>query len=91
MGNRFLQGIKAIIQRQQGLAAEGHDNGFFLMAQDSGSRLLRSHRQVLDGIAPVPLRNRLGVDAMPLGQLPYALFTILYRSAGFASVVVARG
>ena len=82
MRDRILQRVKTVIQRQKGLSTEGHNKAFFFFAEHSGSALFRSHRQVFDRIALLPLRDRLGVDAIPLCQLPYALLTILYRSAG---------
>ena len=82
MGYGLLQGVKAVIQGQAGLAAEGDDGGFLLRGQDGGAGILGSHRQVFNGVAFLPLGNSLGVDAIPLGQLHYALLTILYSSAG---------
>ena len=43
--NRGLQRIEAIVERQQGVFAESHDDGFLLGAQRGGARL-RPHRRV---------------------------------------------
>jgi hypothetical protein len=34
MRNNGLQGVEAVIQRQQGVPAEGDDDGLLLMCQD---------------------------------------------------------
>ncbi len=82
MGYGLLQGVKAVIQGQEGLAAEGDDDGFLLRGQDGGAGILGSHRLVFNGVALLPLGNSLGVDAETLGQFIYALLTFLYFSAG---------
>ena len=35
MRYRLLQSVKAVIKRQPGLAAEGNNDGFLLLAKDS--------------------------------------------------------
>lgn len=90
MRYRLLQGVKAVIQRQQCFAAEGNDDGFFLHGQDSRAWLFRTHRLVLDSVSPLPFGDRLGVDAEALGQFSYALLTILYFSAGCLCCCGAR-
>src|SRR5579862_3702708 len=80
MWDRRLLGIKAVIQRQQGVLAEGDDNRFLFNAQHRGTRVLRA-RAVLRGIRPAPpLGDCLGVDPVTLGQRSQALLTMLYRS-----------
>lgn len=82
MRDGLLQGVKAVIQGQQGLFAEGDDNAFLLLGQDSGAGIFGSHRQVMNGVAFFPFVDGLGIDAEALGQLVYALLTILYFSTG---------
>jgi len=82
MWDRLLQGVETVIKRQQGLGTEGNDHGLLLLAEDGRARLFGTHRQVLDGIALLPFCDRLRVDAIALGQLGYALLTILYLLAG---------
>ena len=82
MRDYLLQRVEAIIKRQQGLCPEGNDHGLLLLAEDGRARLFGTHRQVLDGIALLPFGDRLWVDAIALGQLGYALLTILYLLAG---------
>ncbi len=78
----LLQGVEAVIQGQQSLDTEGQDYIFLLLAQDGGSGILGTHRPVFDGGALLPFRDGFGVDAEALGQLGYALLTILDFSAG---------
>ena len=75
-----LQGIQAVIQRQQGMPTEGDDDGLVLDGEHGGSRLLRPGRQVVDGAALPPLGDGLLVDAVAAGQGPQALLTMLDRS-----------
>src|SRR3546814_20471772 len=43
-------------------------------------RVFRAGRKIGDGRAFLPLRNRLLIDPVALGQNPQALLTTLYRS-----------
>ena len=76
----LVLGVQAIVQRQQGMAAEGHDDGLLLDTQHRGFGFLRPRRQIADGSAFLPLGNRFGVDPVTLGKGPRALLTILYCS-----------
>ena len=40
-----LQGVKAVVERQQGMPSESDDNGLFLNGQGRRSRRLRPRRQ----------------------------------------------
>ena len=82
MWDCLLQRVEAVIKRQQGLCPESNDHGFLLLSEDGRARLFGTHRQVLDRTALLPFCDRLWVDAIALGQLGYALLTILYLLAG---------
>ena len=75
-----LQGVEAVVERQQGMPSEGDDDGLFLDGQDRRSGLLRSRRQIGDGSPRFPLGDRLRIDPVALRQRPQALLTMLYRS-----------
>src|ERR1700677_734114 len=80
MRDRGLQGIKAVVERQQSMPSEGDNDGLFLCWQDCRSGLLGSCRQVGNGGPHFPLGDRLRVDAVALRKPPQALLTMLYRS-----------
>src|SRR5580704_2221974 len=80
MRDRGLQGIKAVVERQQSMPSECNDDGLFLCGQDCRSGLLGSCRQVGNGRPRFPLSDRLRVDAIALRKRPQALLTMLYRS-----------
>ena len=65
-----MQGVQAIIQRQECVAAEGDNNRFFFSAKDCGTRFLRPCPVILDIIPIAPLANSLLVDAIALGKPP---------------------
>lgn len=77
--DRGLQGVEAIVERQQRMPAKGNDNSFLLKGKNGGLRcrpgLPIRHRRPLP-----PFGDGLRVDAMPPGQRPQALLTMLYRS-----------
>ena len=73
-----LQGVKAVVERQQGMAAKGDDHGLLLGAEHGGLDLAGSHHGVVGGLAPAPLLDGGGTDAMAQGERPYARFTPLY-------------
>src|SRR3954471_1823045 len=75
-----LERIEAIIERQQRVPPEGDDHGLLLDRQHGRARLLGTGALVLDRGALLPLRDRLRVDAVALGQHPQALLTMLDRS-----------
>ena len=88
MRDRCLQGIKAVIQRQQRVLAERDNDRFLLNRQYRRMNICGAGRQVLDRRALVtalralpsaPLRDSLLIDAVTLGENPQALLTMLYR------------
>ena len=66
MWNRGLQGIKAVIQRQQCMPPESDDGRFLGLGQDRRARFLWSGLKILDRLSLAPLPYRFLVDA----QLP---------------------
>src|SRR3954447_16027103 len=75
-----LEGIEAIIERQQRVPPKGNHEGLFLAREHRGARLLRAGAFVLDRGALLPLGDRLRVDPVALGQHPQALLTMLDRA-----------
>ena len=75
-----LEGVEAVVQRQERVSPERDDNRFLVLAQDSRARLLRPHWCIAEGLPFLPLGDGLRIDAIPLGQRPYARLTMLYRS-----------
>jgi hypothetical protein len=75
-----LQGVEAVVERQQGMPSESDDDGLFLDGQDRRSGLLRSRRHIRDGGPSFPLGDRLLIDSVALRQRPQARLTMLYRS-----------
>ncbi len=70
--DRRLQGVEAIVQRQQGMASKGNDRRFPGLGQNRRARLCRTGLHILDRRALAPLRDRLRVDPKFLAQLPRA-------------------
>jgi hypothetical protein len=75
-----LQGVEAVIQRQQGVTPEGDDDGLLLGRERRGLRLPRASRQVGDRTPLAPLGDGLGVDAVASRQVPQARLTMLDRA-----------
>ena len=65
----WLQGVEAIVQRQQGMASKGNDRRFPGLGQNRRARLCRTGLHILDRRALAPLRDRLRVDPKFLAQL----------------------
>src|SRR5262245_38347549 len=80
MRDRRLQGVEAIIERQQGVATKGDDNRLFLDREHRRSRLSLAGRQIGRRRPPLPLRHGLLIDPVALSQRPQARLTMLYRS-----------
>ncbi len=87
--NCRLQGIEAIVERQQHMPAEGDDDRFVFHRQNGRFRRLRSSALVANGRTSFPFSDRLLIDAVSLCEGPQALLTMLYRSRRTASVVRA--
>jgi hypothetical protein len=64
-----LQRLETVIERQPCVAAESHDQGFFLPRQDRRLARLRPHGGITPVDALLPLRDRLRVPIVALGQL----------------------
>src|SRR6516225_10240929 len=75
-----LQRVEAIVQRQQRMPAECHDDRLVLDRQNRRSWLSGAGRQVGNRATLPPLRHRLRVDAVAPAKDPQALLTMLYRS-----------
>ena len=69
MGERRLQRVKAVVERQQCVASERHNHRFLRLGQGGGMRGLRPGLQILDRRPLPPLRDCLGVD--PQLAAPY--------------------
>ena len=73
-----LQGIKAVVQRQQRMAPKRNDGRLLGLRQDRRTRLRRTGLHILDRRALAPLRNRLGIDAQFPAQLRERSLRSLY-------------
>jgi hypothetical protein len=71
-----LQSVEAVVERQQGVLAEG-DDGLFLDGQDGRSGLPRPSRQIGDRRPRLPLGDGLRINPVAPGQGPQALSTML--------------
>lgn len=80
MRDAGLEGIQAIIQRQQRVLTESDDGGFFFLRQNRRIHLLRPHRSIVGESAFLPLGDSLRVDPVLSGQRVQALLTMLYCS-----------
>ena len=81
MRNGWLQGIKAVIQRQQRMAPKGNDRRLLGLRQHGGARIRRPGLHVLDRRPLPPRRHRLGIDAEFPAQLRERSLRSLYRSS----------
>src|SRR5450432_2782826 len=77
MGNGFLQDIETVIQREQGVFAESHNQRLFFGAQNGRVGLFRTHRRILHLASLLPLGDGLRVEAILLCQASYARLTCL--------------
>src|SRR5215212_3369340 len=78
--DRGLEGIEAVIQRQQRVPPKGDNDGLLLEREHGRARLLGASALVLDRGALLPLGHRLRVEAVAPGQHPQALLTMLDRA-----------
>ena len=62
-----LQGIKAIVERQQRMLAEGNHDGLLLDGQDRRARVFRPHGRIVDEGPLLPLGDGLGIEAVAFG------------------------
>src|SRR5262245_2005049 len=74
-----LQGVEAVVERQEGVPAERHGDGLLLGAERGGSRLLRPHRRIRHKGPLAPFHDGLAVQPIALGELLDRSFRSLYR------------
>ena len=80
VGDRCLQGVEAIVERQERVAPEGDDDGFVWGGEHRGAGVCWAGSEVMDRASLPPLGDRLRIDAVSPGQGPQARLTILYCS-----------
>ena len=80
MRDGCLEGIETIVERQQRVPAESHDDCLVLNRQHRGLRLFRACRKIGHEAALFPFCNGLGIDPVTPRKAPQALLTMLYRS-----------
>src|SRR5215218_8244986 len=76
----WLERVEAVVERQKRVAPECNHHGLFLDRQHRRSGFSRARRQIGMGGALPPLRDRLLVDTIALGERSQARLTMLYRS-----------
>jgi hypothetical protein len=67
MRDRCLQGVEAVVERQQRVPAKGNDDGFVLNRENGRSRLSRPGWQIGDRASPLPLGDGFLIDAVSAG------------------------
>ena len=72
-----LEGVEAVVQRQERVPPEGDDDRLLLKRQHRRADLLRPHARIGGGPALAPLLHGGGADAVALGERPHALLTSL--------------
>jgi hypothetical protein len=77
---RGLQGIQAVIKRQQRMLAKGDKQRFFLHRQDGGAWWLRAHGRIVPLCPLLPLRHGVGGQGITAGKLGDALLTLRDRA-----------
>src|SRR5271165_2450279 len=75
-----LQGVKAIVERQQRMLSEGDDDRLVLERQHRRMRVFRPGALIANRGPLLPLGDRLLIDAISLSEGSQALLTTLYRS-----------
>src|SRR6478672_8994172 len=79
--NGRLQGIEAVVERQQRMLAEGDDDSLFLGRQDCRARSFRPHGNVVDEGPFAPLGDCLVVQPILCRKLFERSLRSLYRSS----------
>jgi hypothetical protein len=64
MWNGGLEGIEAIIERQERVLAKGDDQRFFRFAEHCRPRLSGSHPSIAHRTTSAPFSSGLGIDAV---------------------------
>ena len=62
MWDRWLQSLKAVIQRQQRMTPESCDHRFLISAQNCGPGFSRTSLAIFQSLALAPLGNRFDID-----------------------------
>src|SRR5215217_5356887 len=75
-----LEGIEAVVQRQERVAPKGNDDRLFLEREHRRLGLLGSGGPVGNRATLLPLGDGLRVDPVAPGQHPQALLTMLDRA-----------
>jgi hypothetical protein len=73
----WAAGIEAVVQRLQGVAADGYDDRFLLDRQHGRTNRLRAHELIAEAPALTPFLHGGGADAVAPGQGSYAFLTSL--------------
>ena len=81
-----LQGVQAVVQRQQSMPAKRDNDRLFLDRQDRRPWLFRYCLLILDRRPAFPFGDGLLVDPKPQSQRPQALLTMLYRSTALRTL-----
>ena len=55
--NARLQGVEAVVEREQRPLTEGHNDGFLLRREHGRARLTRPHRGIFDGRTLAPAND----------------------------------
>src|ERR1700691_4020856 len=79
MRDRRLQRVQAVVQRKQGVLAEGHRHGLLLGHEHGRARGLGPHRHVMEKAPLPPLGDGLAVQAISGGELFERSLRSLYR------------
>jgi hypothetical protein len=78
--DRGLQGVEAVVQRQERVLAKRDEDGLLLHRQNRRPRHGWPSPAIRGRVVPPPLSDSLRVDAMPRGPRSQTLLTMLYRS-----------
>lgn len=76
MRDRRLQAIETVVERQSRMPTKGDDDRLVLARQDRRLRFAWPGRQIGDRGPLLPLRHRLLIDAVALGERPQALYAV---------------
>ncbi len=80
MRDTRLEGVEAIVERQQRMFTEGYNHGLLLRSENGRLRLTWPHRSIFNGSTPAPFSHRFSVEVIAFGHARHALLTMPYRS-----------
>ena len=83
MENCILQGVKTIVQGQEGMLSKRHARRFFFDQKAPGAGVLGAHRQISRVITAPPLLHRLGIHAVLCCEFPETQSAFLYFFTNF--------